>query len=223
MKISRPFLHLLSFFLAIHLSFSIKGMATQPTAFIIQDDQPLSSKPLQEIATIGAAISGALIEGSVGALQKGCRHRFYCYSAGPQQGFLGPQITAKPLSIKDQPGIFPAPLMGSAFLTFSFTCENSKAFFTPIVVRPDGTIFQGFPMTALNSPQALVISSPAQTGIYTLFVLAHQKDSQGAQVTVDATISSHSEQDETFHLKPFESNEDDDILISAEFIYTQKA
>jgi hypothetical protein len=212
----------ISLFLGINLSLFSQGIAAQQASFFSQEEEhPITSKPLQEVATLGAATTGVLVEGIVGSMYKGCRHRFYCHSASPKQGFLGSEASARPLSIKDQPGIFPAPLMGPASLTFSFSCQAPHASLTPIIVRPDGTVFQGLPMTTLNSPQTLVISSPAQTGIYTLFVLAHQKDSQGTQVTVEATISTQPQQNKTFQLKSFEPIEEDSRLISAEFVYTR--
>lgn len=180
----------------------------------------LWSQPSYEIASLGAPTTGSLVEGCVGSIHKGCRHRFYCHSTGPNTGFLGPQGVAKPVSLKDQPGVFPAPLVGAASVTFHFNCQDTQASFIPIVIKPDGTVFQGLPMKAPNSPQTLVVASPAQTGIYTLFVLAHQKDSQGAHITVDASISTQPQNDKTVHLKAFEPSDKEAELISAEFIYT---
>ena len=208
----------LSFFLSIHFSLLSQGIEAQQSSFSLQEEQPPSTQPLQEVATLGGPTAGSLIEGVVGSM-KGCRHRFYCHSAGPTLGFLGFQTTTKPLMIKNQPGIFPAPLMGPASLTFNFNYKNSSASLTPVVVRPDGRVFQGLPMTMTNSPQTLVISSPAQTGIYTVFVLAHQKDSQGGKVTVNAAISTQPQHDRTFLLKSFDLNHEDSDLMSAEFIY----
>lgn len=179
----------------------------------------LTSTPWQEVAVLGAPTTGSLVEGSIGAIHKGCRHRFYCHSTGPTAGFLGPQTIAKPVSLKDQPGVFPAPLMGAATIAFNFCCQESH-FVTPIVVRPDGTVFKGLPMTSLNSPQTLVISSPAQTGIYTLFILPHEKHSIGTLITVEASINTQPENKQFFYLKSFESNDKDLDLISAEFVYT---
>lgn len=218
-RIRSYFLYSLFTFLSFNLSFfSLKLEAQSFSSF--QEEHGFSAKPLHKVATIGAPTTGSLIEGKMGSLHKGCRHRFYCYSSAPQLGFLGPQETAKPLSIKDQPGVFPAPLMGPASLTFSFSNQHPTTALTPIIVRPDGTVFKGLPIIAGNSPQTLVVSSPAQTGIYTLFVLAHQKEAQDAQITVDAKISTQPHQDKTFFLKSFEPTEQDLDLISAEFIYT---
>ena len=166
----------------------------------------LSSKPLYDVSVLGAPATGALVEGVVGSIQKGCRHRFFCHSSSPAQGFLGPQTIAEPLSIKDQPGVFPAPLMGPAALTFCFNCDLASAPFTPIIVRPDGTIFYGQPMTSENSPQTLVIASPAQTGIYTIFILAHQKE-KPTQAVVDASVSTQPQERKTFHLQSLASGE----------------
>jgi hypothetical protein len=184
------------------------------------EKQSFSSKPLYEVASVGAPTTGSLVEGSVGSINRGCRHRFYCHSAAPAEGFLGPQEAAKPVSLKDQPGVFPAPLVGDASVTFQFYCQNPKECIIPVVIRPDGTIYQGLIMTSLNSPQTIVIASPAQTGIYTLFVLAKQQDSLGAHVTVDASISTQPQNITTFSLKTFEPNDKEGDLISAEFIYT---
>ena len=185
-----------------------------------ESGQPsFSSAATHEVVSLGAPTTGSLVEGRVGSTHKGCRHRFYCHSSGPVTGFLGPQTTAKLVSLKDQPGIFPAPLMGAASISFHFHCQDHHMSVIPLVVRPDGTVFQGFPMTALNSPQTLVISSPAQTGIYTLFILPQQKDEVETHVTVEASISTQPQNDQTFNLKPFHSKNKDAELISAEFIY----
>jgi hypothetical protein len=210
---------LMSIFLSVTLSVSSQLMDGQRSIFFLKEFPSSSTTPLHEVATLGAPTTGAVIEGIVGSM-KGCRRRFYCHSAYQTLGFLGPHTTAKPLSIKNQPGIFPAPLMGPASLTFNFHCPHSTASLTPIVVRPDGTIFHGLSLTKLNSPQSLVISSPAQTGIYTLFVLANQKDSHGVQVTVDAAVSTQPQQNKIFFLKSFELDPENLDLISAEFIYT---
>jgi hypothetical protein len=201
----------------------LSSLSAQTNLQSLSQNEPLLSlKPLHEVATLGAAITGALVEGCVGAIHKGSRHRFTCYSSGPTSGFLGPQDIVKPVSLKDQPGVFPAPLMGPASLTFTFNCpEKSQPSVTPIVVRPDGTVFQGLPMNHQNSPQTVVISSPAQTGIYTLFVLGHQHEALGSQVQVNASVSSQPQHNTTLHLKSLErSDSDKDVeLVSAEFVY----
>lgn len=163
--------------------------------------------------------TGSLVEGSVGSIHKGCRHRFHCHSTSPTNGFLGPQEIVKSVSLKDQPGVFPAPLMGAANITFNFCCQDAQASVTPVVVRPDGTVFQGLPMTAHNSPQTLEVSSPAQTGIYTLFVLSHQKEAPSIHVKVDASISTQSHSNKSFEIKSFDLNDKDADLFSAEFVY----
>lgn len=170
----------------------------------------------QVVSVIGAPTSGPFIEGVLGSTRKGCRHRFYCHSGSQGEGFLGPQESAEPLSFKDQPGVFPAPSMGHASLTFLFNCESTEASFTPIVVKPDGTVFHGLPMTGQNSPQAVVIASPAQKGIYTLFILPHQNE---AHATVKATVSTQPDQETTLHLKAFHPQIKEPELVSAEFVY----
>jgi len=180
--------------------------------------QTFFSKSVHEVASLGAPITGPLVEGSVGSIPKGHHNRFYCHST-PVKGFLGPQEVAKPISLKDQPGVFPAPLVGEASVSFQFHNQDANASIVPIVIRPDGTVYQGLAMTAEHSPQTLVISSPAQTGIYTLFVLAHEKDSLGAHVTVDASINTQPRRNATFHLKSFEPTDNEVDLISAEFVY----
>jgi hypothetical protein len=216
--INGKFLLFLLIFLNITLGLLSQVMDRHQT-FFLKEAPSSPSPPLHEVATLGAPTTRASIEGIVGSM-KGCRHRFYCHSVGQTFGFLGPHTTAKPLSVKNQPGIFPAPLMGPASLTFSFNCHHSTACLTPIVVKPDGTVFHGLPLKMSNSPQSLVISSPAQTGIYTLFVLANQKDSQGVQVSVEASINTQPQQHKSFFLKSFELNPENSDLISAEFIYT---
>lgn len=197
-----------------------QGLELHSSSFSLQEQTPFTSQPVHEVASLGAPTTGALLEGVVGSMYKGCRHRFYCHSTGPKAGFLGPTATTKPLSLKDQPGVFPAPLMGAASLSFSFNCHSSQTALTPVVVRPDGTVLRGIPMTETSFPQTLVVSSPAQTGIYTLFVLAHQKEVSGSHVTVHAKINTQPQNDKTFPLKAFELKNEEAGLISAEFIYS---
>lgn len=178
----------------------------------------LFSKSLYEVATLGAATTGSLLEGCVGSSRKNQGQKFYC-NTNQTTGFIGPQETMKSVGLHDQPGVFPAPVIGSASVTFQFHCHDANDLFLPVVVRPDGTIYQGLPMTALNSPQTLVISSPAQTGIYTLFVLALEEDSLGKQVIVDASISTKPHRKTSFNLKSFDHSSQDTELISAEFLY----
>jgi hypothetical protein len=207
-------------FLTCLVSFGLSSsLCSQEIKQLSLKKQKLSNTSLYEVASLGAPTTGSLVEGSVGSVSKGCRHRFYCHSAGPTTGFLGPQEAATPISLKDQPGVFPAPLVGAASVTFQFHCQDPNASVVPVVIRPDGTIYQGLAMTSHNSPQTLVISSPAQTGIYTLFVLAQQKDSLGAHVYVDASISTQPQNSATFSLKSFEPDDKEAELISAEFVY----
>lgn len=184
-----------------------------------REEEHPSARPLYHVSVLGAPATGPLIDGVVGSVQKGCRHRFFCYSSAPAQGFLGPQAIAEPLSIRDQPGVFPAPIRGSAALTFCFNCSKSESSFTPLIVRPDGTKIHGQPMNAATSPQTIVIASPAQTGIYTLFILTHQKENQAAQAVVEASISTQPKEGQTLLLHSFDSIHPDSDLISAEFIY----
>ena len=183
--------------------------------------QAFFSKPLHEVASLGAPTTGSLVEGSVGSVVRGCRHRFYCHSTGgPPTSFLGPEKVAKPIALKDQPGIFPAPVAGGASISFQFHCQDAQSSIIPVVIRPDGTVYQGLAMTEQTSPQTLVISSPAQTGIYTLFVLTHHQDSSNTIISVDASINTQPHNHATFYLKPFEANDQETDLLSAEFIYT---
>ncbi len=180
-----------------------------------------SSKPLHEVATLGAATTGPLLEGVSGAINKGRHRHFDCYSANPKPGFLGPQTIAKHPRVKDQPGVFPAPLMGPASLTFTFSSQSKHCALTPVIVRPDGTAFHGLPLTPDDSSQTLAVSSPAQTGIYTLFVLGHQKNQSEAHAIVKVTTSTQTQQVNTFHLFPFDLSDNHSDEFSAEFIYTQ--
>ncbi len=204
----------------IGLGYSSSLLAQEPVPYSSQKESFLTSKPTHEVATLGASTTGSLVEGSLGSIHKGHRHRFYSHSPVSALGFLGPHTIAKPLSLKDQPGVFPAPLMGPASLTFTFHCQNeSQAPLTPIVVRPDGTIYQGFPMTTSHSPQSLVISSPAQTGIYTVFVLAHQNVFDDIPIQVNASISTQPQHDKTLYLKTLGSSNKNAEFMSAEFVY----
>lgn len=197
-----PFHYFIFFLIAMNSSFSLMG----------------AEKPLHEVASLGAATTGALVEGKVGSMRKSYRQRFYCQSSGPKPGFLGPEVVAKPTSIKDQPGIFPAPLMGLDSLTFTFTCQNQDLTLTPVIIKPDGTAVYGQPMKKQET-QTVMISSPAQTGIYTLFALAHQTSSNLACLHVKATTSTHPEQVQSFRLEPFIGSQKESDHISAEFIY----
>lgn len=208
------------YFLPIALCLIFLKLDGRPPPVQVEAPAPQdTSKTVYDVSVLGAPSTGALVEGVLGSVQKGCRHRFYCHSTEPMQGFLGPQTTAEPLSFRDQPGVFPAPLMGPAALTFCFNCSQENSHFTPIIVRPDGTVFYGQAMSAANSPQTLVIASPAQTGIYNLFILTHQKEDQPAYAVVEASINTQPQERKTFHLKSLEAKEAHPELISAEFTY----
>lgn len=181
------------------------------------------SRPPQEVATLGAPTSGSLVEGAIGSIRKGSRHRFFCHSSRPDPGFLGVQESSNRLILKDQPGVFPAPILGAASITFEFHSQESTGSIVPVIVRPDGTIYQGLPMNRSNSPQTLVVSSPAQTGIYTLLTLSHSSDALKAPISVKASISTQPERSRTLLLRPLEKENPQPELISAEFIYTHSS
>lgn len=206
-----------SYLLCLGLSLSLWGHENEPSLSSIHSAS--SGKSLFEVASLGAPTTGPLIEGSIGCKHKGSRIRFYCVNNGTTEGFLGPQTIAKPISLKDQPGIFPAPLMGPSAVSFTFHCQNSQDSIIPVVIKPDGTVFNGMPMTSSNSPQSLLISAPAQTGIYTLFALPHRKDQSRSQIVVDASINTQPHNDEMLFLKTFDNLERKPEEISAEFIY----
>lgn len=178
------------------------------------------TEPLYEVNAIGAPTTGVLVEGAAGAACKGVHHRFSCHTEGPKPGFLGPLAVAKPTSIRCQPGIFPAPIAGPASLTFTFTCLNNKNPMTPIVMRPDGTALKGFPMTLEDFPQTIVVSYPAQTGIYTLFILPHGIENQNVHAIVEVSKSTKPHRVNTYALKAFGRTNKDEDKISAEFIYS---
>ncbi len=173
----------------------------------------------QQVASCGAPTTGWLIEGRVGSFRREGRRRFYCYSANHQEGFLGPQAAAKPVSLRDQPGVFPAPIVGPASLMFSFREVNPDGTLIPVIVKPDGTILRGQPITTSNSPQILVVSAPAQTGIYNLFILAQRQQAGEAEVFVEASVSTQPTQMQMLMLKPFDANSLDPTCVNAEFLY----
>lgn len=190
-----------------------------------------------EIATIGAPITGPLLEGSVGAKCGRLRNRFYSQNEGPTIGFVGQQTFKTPLVLKDQPGIFPAPLMGPASLNFVFSMTEEKGVYSevkqnviPVLVKPDGTICKGSPLTAEDSPQTIMIPSPAQTGMYTLFVLPNLPNQENAQeglkehlshakIHVTGMISTRPGENRNLELTAFSLEEKNLEGISAEFVY----
>lgn len=176
-------------------------------------------QPHFEVSSLGAPVTGSLIEGKVGCLNKGSRQRFYCHSAIPPEGFLGPQGISEPVRLRDQPGIFPAPVRGPASVTFTFDCQDSNASVTPVIVRPDGTVFCGAPMSQKNSPQTIVISSPAQTGIYTLFAPSRDQDSSPSSLLVNASVSTQPQNNTSFVLNSFSKNSEKPEEHSVDFIY----
>jgi len=190
---------------------------------ISKQENPQSiRKTVCEIAICGAPPTGPLIEGVAGSIHKGSRHRFHCYPTTPARGFIGSQTTMEPLNMKNQPGVFPAPLMGQESISFHFYAPQPNSSFTPVIIRPDGTIFYGQPMDKKTSPQTLVVTSPAQTGVYTLMIVNDQDTENVARATVKASISTDPQDESTFLLKSFTPSEPEESieLISAEFIYT---
>lgn len=186
-----------------------------------EQSNPLVSTSVHEVASLGGATTGSLLEGVVGAVQKGCRHRFYCHSTLSDEAFVGLKTDVnKIVAIKDQPGVFPAPLAGPSSLTFTFKHEFGKSKLTPVIVRPDGTIFQGLPMNSFDSPQKIVISAPAQTGIYTLFVLSNEKDDINGEMMIQTTISNQPQKERSLRLRPFNPKSEHVEQTSAEFFYS---
>lgn len=181
---------------------------------------PSSARPIQQISSIGSSTAGALVEGVVGSSQRKSPYRYYTQSPGPTSGFLGPQDEIKPTCFRDQPGVSPAPLVGEASITFQFHCTEPGSCVIPAVVRPDGTIYQGLSMTPKTSPQTVVISAPAQTGIYTLFVIADEKTVPNSHATVQTSISTDPKNRTTLNLQTFDTSADlPQELTSAEFVY----
>ena len=213
--LSVPFFLVVASLPLLHLIEAQQNHVNEPE--VENHTQP--SKPIHEVATLGAATTGPMLEGVSGAINKGRRRHFDCFSANPKPGFLGPQTIAKHPRVKDQPGVFPAPLMGPASLTFAFSNQSKHHALTPVIVRPDGTAFHGLPLTPDDSSQTLVVSSPAQTGIYTLFVLGHQKYQSDAHAIVNVTTSTQTQQVNTFNLFPLDLSDNHYDQISAEFIY----
>ncbi len=74
-------------------------------------------------------------------------------------------------------------------------------------------------MTSNHSSQTLEIASPAQTGIYSLFILAAKRNLPVTYVTVDASISTQPRNNRSFRLKTFGKDEKEIESISAEFTY----
>lgn len=108
----------------------------------------------ETVVSIGAPLSGPCIEGAVGAIQKGVRQKFCCQTGGNVPGFLGPRLFSS--FVKEQPGVFPAPLRTETSLSFHWDKEA-----TVWVVLPDGTSLQ-------VEGSELSIPFPTQSGIYFL-------------------------------------------------------
>ena len=178
-----------------------------------------------EVSVLGAPTSGIAIQGAVGAIHKGNDLRFPCYSPGPTPGLVGPQIFSKLSGFKDQPGVFPAPLIGFDSLHFVFTSKEGNRDIIPVIIKPDGTIFKGSPMNCNHGPQMLVIPYPAQTGIYTIFALnqksVEKNDLIAGLVEVNVNTSTRTKKGKHFLLKPFSSNTKNAEFISAEYIYAR--
>lgn len=172
-----------------------------------------------EITSFGAVMSNCAIEGTAGALHKDRPGRFYSRSVGgPTPGFLGIAERPSLSRFKDQPGVLPAPLIGSDSLNFTFTCAGSNLRFIPIVVKPDGTVFKGVSMESGNAPQVIRIPSPSQTGIYTVFLSDRSSDYPNGEVIVEARTSSRPKFSRSLILKPIGPEYANDFT-SGEFIY----
>jgi hypothetical protein len=176
--------------------------------------------PVHKVRAIGAPTAGGVMEGVVGAPYQQPHHRYSCRSAGPKPGFIGPDAAGKPTCVRDQPGVFPAPLLGPDSLSFTFISQSHCAsLVTPVVVRPDGTAFFGQSMRADDLPQRLEIPAPAQMGIYTLFVLPHDAESEPVSMAVEVASSEQPGLVETISLKSFVGGCDDSDLTCGEYTY----
>lgn len=178
------------------------------------------SKPFYEIASLGAPTTRPIIKETVGAINKRSEKQIQPGTNGGYEGFSGLSSTSI-ASLYQEAGLSPNHPNEPADIAFTFSCRDIKEPFTPIIVRPDGTILRGLPMTQEHSPQTLEISTPAQTGIYTLFVLAHEQHSPDSLVTINTKVSSDPLQNKAFQLGFFDpKNKTDSKIVSAEFLYT---
>lgn len=210
------------------------GLALAPLSALVSSEghkpavsvSPVSACP--HVAACGGALTGTLVEGRVGSTPRERRRRFYCYSATAPEGFLGPHSVAKRISLRDQPGVFPAPIVGQAALSFTFYCRPSSApsvpgcaaggGLTPVVVRPDGTVLKGGPMAPSDCPQTILIPAPAQAGIYDVFALTGDSAWQEVEIEVAAAVSTHPHHQQMLKLKPYGSG-CTPLLSNAEFLY----
>lgn len=171
-----------------------------------------------EVRVIGAPLSSSSIEGVLGASNVP-RAQFYSYSSDPVPGFLGPQHLARAPLIREQPGVFPALKLGSDSLTFSFSYEGNNLPLTPVVIKPDGTIYKGFAMSLSSATQTIEIPYPAQIGLYTLFLLDPSGSDNEASLHVTAATSSQPHRVKQLLLKPLSLNKEQTKKTSSELIY----
>jgi hypothetical protein len=167
-----------------------------------------------KVSSIGAPTAGALIEGMVGSRDKSSQPCFSYQSVKP--GFVGPEIVSKPIKIRDQPGIFPAPALGPASISFAFYYSDSSPLY-PVIVQPDGSVING---EKIDFSSHIVIPSPAQLGIYSLFILASEP-CNSQPVIVKIFTSTRPSEVQTIHIKPITQDSPLDLM-SAEFIYKER-
>lgn len=191
-----------------------------PSLFAHPEDVSLSTRPIQHVTAIGAPTVGGLIEGIAGAPYRAPHHRYCCRSDGPKPGFIGPDVAGKPTCVRDQPGVFPAPIMGPDSLSFTFRSQDSHlSQVTPVVVRPDGIAIVGRPMQSGDASQTLEVPFPAQMGIYTLFILPHENANQPVSASVEVQSSVVEKRPRIIPLQSFVSGGGDLDLICGEYIY----
>ncbi|WP_068466902.1 hypothetical protein [Candidatus Protochlamydia phocaeensis] len=173
---------------------------------------------IQQIATIGAPTTGPALTGMVGASkQKRCK-------LPSRSSKIAGLIETKKPSV--QPGVPSSFQHGTASLTFNFThSDNHRSVkglvFTPVIVKPDGTTVQGISMGPGDSPQALIIPAPAQIGIYSLFLLADSiPDQNSGHAIVEASASTHPDNQTAYTLLPFSSSIAAGDQFSADYVYS---
>ncbi len=191
-------------------------------AYDINRDETSSflTQTTHQAASIGAPVTGSLIEGCIGSFKKSESHYITHYDH-TKNGFLGSSQGEKhAITVKDQPGVFPAALVGDSSIGFQFHIEDENEEIIPVIVRPDGTVYQGLAMHKDHSPQVLEIASPAQRGIYTLFVLGNGK-ALAKNIIVEVAVKNQPKHNTSLQLQPFNpENDQNHDLISAEFVYS---
>lgn len=191
------------------------------SAVMAENSERLDERSL-EIASLGAVMSEAILEGGSGAIQRSPQYRFRTRSIGPTPGIIGQHPKFTRATLREQPGVFPGPLLGFDALEFTFTCLGPiDQNLVPIIFKPDGSIIKGKILCSKDPKQTVTVPYPAQTGIYTLFISNNSlKNAISESIRVEVAVHKKVKGGKNTYSRPFDLSTQSLDESTIELVYT---